>query len=169
MGQLNNKKSIEVNASINKVWEIIGPNFADISKWARGINNSWINEDIPKEFDDAPAGGRFCDVKGFGKMQEDILNYDSTNYNITWTADGEKIPGFVKRLQNSITLEKVSETKTKITSHLTADLLGVKGKLLGGVISKQFSKAIDGFFTDWKIYAETGDISATKKRELQTA
>ena len=84
MGQLNNKKIIEVNASIDKVWDIIGPNFADISNWARGINHSWINENAAKKFEDAPAGGRFCDVQGFGKMQEDILNYDPANYNITW-------------------------------------------------------------------------------------
>jgi len=46
MSKLEIKKSIEVNTNAAKTWEIIGPNFLNISDWARGVNKSWENENV---------------------------------------------------------------------------------------------------------------------------
>ncbi len=37
---------------------------------------------------------------------------------------------------------------------------------LGRMMRKNFTKLLKGFVKDWKTYAETGQVSETKKREL---
>ena len=69
MGKLNIKESIEVKINASKTWEIIGPNFLNISEWGRGVIKSWENESAPKYFENSPAGGRFCEVAGFWEIR----------------------------------------------------------------------------------------------------
>lgn len=94
MGKLDIKQTLEVQTNASKAWKIIGPNFLNIADWGRGIHKSW-NNDTARTFDEAPAGGRFCDVAGFGKFDEKILHFDAERYEITWSARGDKLPKFV--------------------------------------------------------------------------
>lgn len=166
MAKLDLKKTVEINASPEKAWEILGPKFLDISKWARSINKSYSYEQAPKNFDDAPAGGRYCEVNGFGKMQEEILHFDKQKHEITWSASGKKIPGFVSGLQNALKVESIGDNTSRVTTHITANLSGIGGFFMGGMMNKQFDKVLNGFLKDLKAYAETGEISETKQREL---
>jgi len=77
MGKLNIVDSVVINTNADKAWDIVGPNFLKISDWGRGINKSWENVSILKRIEDAPAAGRYCDVKGFGKFDERIIHYSS--------------------------------------------------------------------------------------------
>lgn len=169
MKKLDIKLSKEINASSDKVWEILGPNFLSISEWGTGILSSVNNPEANIKFENAPAGGRFCEVEGFGKFEELILHYSDDAKEITWNADSLKIPGFVKGLQNAFKIEGVSDEKCRISSNLTADLKGIMGALLGGKVKGNFEKTIEIFLTDIKIYAETGEVSPRKKRELKKA
>jgi len=166
MGKLSIKKSIEVKANASKTWELIGPNFLNISDWGRGVLRSWENESAPKHFENAPAGGRYCEVAGFGKLEETIIHYNSGKYEISWSAKGEKLPKFVSGLQNELKVEAIDENTCKVSSNLTANLGGLMGFLLGFVLKKNFNKLIHGFLNDWKTYAETGEVSETKKGEI---
>lgn len=166
MGKLNIKESIEINTGADKAWEIIGPNFLNIADWGRGISKSWNNDSVPATFDGAPAGGRFCDVTGFGTFDERIIHYDSTNHEISWSATGEKLPKFISGLQNSLKVEMVDDNICLISSNITAKLSGFGGFFLGSMIKKNFSKTLHGFINDWKIYAETGQVSEKKSKEL---
>ncbi|MFY0689963.1 MAG: SRPBCC family protein [Cyclobacteriaceae bacterium] len=169
MKKLDIKLSKEINASSDKVWEILGPNFLSISEWGTGILSSVNNADAELRFDDAPAGGRVCDIKGFGKFDERILHYSHDDKEITWSADSPKIPGFVNGLQNAFRIEELGENKSRISSNLTANMRGVGGFLFGGKIKSNFEKTIEIFLTDIKIYAETGKVSPRKERELNKA
>jgi Polyketide cyclase / dehydrase and lipid transport len=166
MKKLNIQESIVIKADSQKAWDIIGPNFLNISEWGRGINKSWKNEGAEQTFNDAPAGGRFCDVKGFGKFDERIVHYDASNKEIAWSAFGEKLPSFVTGLQNSLKVERIDDETTRISSNITANLSGIRGFLLGSIMKKNFTKLVHGFLKDWKVYTETGKVSDTKEREL---
>lgn len=159
-------ESIEINTSADKAWEIIGPNFLNIQDWGRGIKKSWNNEDVKVSFEGAPAGGRFCDLGKLGIAEESILHYDSAKREITWSAKSEKIPGFIKNLQNALKVEVLNENTCKVYTNITADATGVGGVILGGTIKKNFNKLLKGFVKDWKCYSETGEASETKKREF---
>ena len=139
MGKLDIKQSTEVNASASKAWEIIGPNFVNISDWGRGISKSWKNDSAQQNFADAPAGGRYCDVSGFGKFDERIIHFDSGNHEISWSATGEKLPGFVSDLQNALSVQTIDENSCRITSNITANLGGIQGFFLGPIMKKNFS------------------------------
>ena len=169
MKNLDIKKSKEISTSADKVWEILGPNFLSISQWGTGILSSVNNPEAKVKFEKAPAGGRFCEVKGFGEFEELILHYSHEEKEITWSADSPKIPSFVKGLQNAFKIEKVNEDKCIISSNLTADLTGIMGFLLGGKLKSSFEKTIEIFLSDIQIYAETGEVSPRKQREKRKA
>ena len=169
MGRLDIKQSIEINTNALKTWEIIGPNFLNIADWGRGIHKSWDNEAAAKNFSDAPSGGRHCDVAELGKLDEEILHYDAEKYEITWSASGEKLPGFISGLQNALVVEAINENSCRATSNLTASTSGLLGFLMGPILKMNFSKVLGGFLHDWKIYAETGQVSEKKQSELAKA
>lgn len=160
------KESIEINAPADKAWETIGPNFLNISDWGRGIKRSWNNDAVQATFEGAPAGGRFCDLGKMGIAEEHILHYDETKREITWSAKSDKIPGFIQHLQNALKVEVLDENTCMVTTNITADATGIGGKMMGGMIKKNFSKLLQGFVVDWKNYSEFGEASAIKKREM---
>ena len=166
MGKLDIKKSIEINTPSAKAWGIIGPNFLNIGDWGRGVNKSWKNEDIKTSIEGTPAGGRFCDVGSFGVADEKIIHYNEQTQEISWSASISKMPGFVKNLQNQLKVEPLSKNTCRVTTNLTADLTGIGGLFMGGMIKKNMKTLLKGFVKDWKTYAETGQVSETKKREL---
>lgn len=166
MGKLDIKHSIEVKTTASKAWEVIGPNFLNIADWGRGIKKSWKNDSAEKSFANAPAGGRFCEVAGFGTFDERIINYNSIEHEISWSATGAKLPKFISGLQNALKVEIIDDNTCQISSNITANLNGIGGFLLGTMIKKNFSKTLHGFINDWKIYVETGQVSEKKLKEL---
>ena len=140
MGNLNIKESIEINTPSAKAWDIIGPNFVHIADWGRGVNKSWKNEDVTTSIEGAPAGGRFCDVGKFGVADEKIIHYSEQNKEISWSAIISKMPGFVKNLQNELKVESISEDTCSVTTNITADLTGIGGFVMGGMIKKKYRR-----------------------------
>jgi len=167
MKKIDIKELAVLSVGADKAWEVVGPNFINIAAWGRGINKSWKNEDAEIRFDGAPAGGRFCDLGKFGIADERILHYDQQAKEITWSAKVAAFPGFLSNLQNALSVEAIDENSCQISSNITADLSGIRGWLLGGALKKNFQKLASGFLKDWKTYAVTGEISASKKRELE--
>ena len=161
------KQSVEVNTNASKAWEVIGPNFLNIADWGRGIKKSWKNDSAEEHFADAPAGGRFCEVTGFGTFDERIIHYNSKKHEISWSATGKKLPKFISGLQNAIKVEEIDSNTCLISSNITANLKGILGFLMGSTIKKNFSKTLYGFLNDWKTYAETGQVSEKKSKELE--
>lgn len=166
MKKLDIKESIKINTSANKAWEIIGPNFLNIADWGPGISKSWNNESVSVTFEGAPAGGRFCDLGKFGRADEQIVHYDQTQKEITWSAKIDKMPGFLVGLQNALKVEGISENSCQVSTNITANLTGLRGVLFGIPLKSNFTKLQKVFLKDWKTYAETGEVSETKKREL---
>ena len=166
MSKLDVKESIEIDTPAAKAWEIIGPNFVNIADWGRGVSKSWKNDEASSLIEGAPAGGRFCDVGKFGIADEKIIHYSEQRREISWSARISKMPGFVKNLQNELKVEKINEDTCRVTTNITADLKGIGGLLMGGMIKKNMRKLLKGFVKDWKTYAETGEVSETKKREM---
>lgn len=166
MRKLDIKESIEIDTPAAKAWGIIGPNFVNIADWGRGISKSWKNDDVPSSIQGAPAGGRFCDLGKFGIADEKIVHYDEQRREISWSASISKMPGFVKNLQNELKVEEINDNTCRVSTNITADLKGIGGFLMGGMMKKNMTKLLKGFVKDWKAYAETGEVSETKKREL---
>ena len=166
MGKIDIKESIEINTPAAKAWEIIGPNFVNIGDWGRGINKSWKNDKIAISIQGAPAAGRFCDLGKFGTADEKIVHYSVDNKEVSWSASIDKMPRFLQNLKNDLKVEIISESSCRVTTNITADLKGIGGFFMGGMMKRNFAKLLKGFVKDWKTYTETGEVSETKKREL---
>ena len=148
--KINIKESIEINTSADKAWEVIGPNFLNIADWGRGVKKSWNNDAVKPTFEGAPAGGRFCDLGKYGTVEESVLHFDQNKREITWSAKSDKLPGFVKNLQNALKVEVINENTCKATTNITANATGIAGLFMGGMIKKNFAKQLAGFVKDWK-------------------
>lgn len=160
------KNSFTINTSADRVWQVIAKEFLDISKWARDVNASYDSFSKTTIPEGAPAAGRFCEVSGFGKVDELIIHFDDKNKELTWTASADKMPGFVTNLQNAWTIKEIDSNKSLVTSQLSADLSGILGTIMYPLMKMNFSKLVKGFIEDFTIYSETGNISETKKKQL---
>lgn len=166
MGKLSVKDSVEINAPADKAWEIIGPNFLNISDWGSGILKSWNNEKAPIAIEGAPAGGRFCDLGKYGIFEENLIHYAPAKREVAWTAKSDKLPGFIKNIQNALQVEAIDEENCRVSTNITAEATGIAGLLTGGIVRKNFARQLKGFLQDWKAYAETGEVSGAKKRQM---
>ena len=166
MGKLKVQLSADITAGVDRVWEILAQDFLNIADWARGVESSRDNPEATAVLEGAPAGGRYCDVKGLGKIDERIVHFDAEGHEITWTASASKLPDFVSGLQNAVTVKVLDANTTRVTSNISANLSGFMGIFMAPMMKRNLSKTIGGFLEDLDIYAVTGRISETKQRQL---
>jgi acylphosphatase len=165
MGKISVEHTVEINSPASKTWTIVGPGFINIAAWGSAILKSWENETITTRINNAPVGGRLCEVKGFGTMDEQIIHYDAAKMEMGWSAFTPKLPGFVKNLKNEVKVEAHGDNGSRATMCISADLSGIGGFLMSSFLKMNFGKTLQGLLRDLKAYAETGVVSDLKKRE----
>lgn len=147
-------KNITVNAPVEKVWDILGPNYVDAGNWASAVFVS-REQNGTKKVADAPVAGRICQTS-LGPFTESIEDYNLAAYRIAYSASGAKMPGFVKSLVNAWHLESVGTNQTRVEMDLNADIAFPFSFLMGWMMKMQFNKALSETIEDLKYYAETG-------------
>ncbi len=80
---------------------------------------------------------------------------------VSYSATGEKMPGFMKGLRNTWHLTP-SGNGTKASMTLKADIAFPMNILMGWMMKMQFKKALTETIDDLKVYAETGRPSPRK-------
>ena len=160
-------KTIQINASVDDVWTILGPNYTQVGDWASSVYASGARAGIPKVAD-APAAGRICQTS-LGPFTETIETYDAERHHVAYTATGDKMPGFVKRLVNAWSVHP-SGSGSRVEMKLSAELAFPFNLLMGPMMRMQFSKVLQQATEELKHYAETGTphprktkIDASKK------
>jgi hypothetical protein len=169
MGKLEISKSIKINASSEDVWRIVSDEFTSIGEWATAVDHSGVNLDLGEAPDGAPVAGRVCAAPGFGDINETIVAHDAALRTLTFEATASKIPGFVKNLQNRLQVKPLGPDTCEFSSSLNADATGVMGAVMGPMMRRKFSSALDMLMKDLKVYAETGSPSASKQEALAKA
>lgn len=159
------KTSEVINASADKLWEITGPGFGDVGKWSTNVDHAEASG--TPEFEGAVCSSRSCDLnaKGFSKINERITAYDAQNRTLSFNID-QGTPGFVTDANSTWEIIKVSETTSKIRVTSTLELKRFMGSLMGGMLEKNLNSVIPTIISDLKIYAETGEISESKKARI---
>ena len=158
------RQSEPIAVSTDRLWEIIGPGFADVGKWATSIDYSEGSGN--SSIDGAPCDERACDIsaKGFDKVGEKITKYDATNQKVSYRVL-HGMPGFVKFAENNWEVVKVGD-KSALKMNLTMQLGKFMGAIMGGMFNRSLQKTFTGMFEDIKVYAETGDVSKAKKERM---
>jgi len=114
-------KSVNVNVSADKLWEIIGPGFAKAGEWSSAIDHSTSFGE--GQFEGAVCDTRSCDLsaKGFTSVDERITEYDDANQTMAFDVY-QGMPGFVTQMNSRhiITDEGDGKSKDEIGDLLSA-------------------------------------------------
>ena len=145
--------SVLIEAPIEKVWEVIAEEFADIGIWFSGVSHS---EGFGVPAGDSPYSIRACKMTttGLDTIKEEITEFDKENYLLRYALfDG--LPLFVKNAENIWKLEGRDEG-TFVTCTTKMRVTGVLGFATKGMMRRTNRKALESMTEEVKHYIETG-------------
>jgi len=76
------EKKVVIQASAEEVWNVLGRDFENVSKWATLVSNSEINTEAAV-VNNSPVGGRLCNTS-IGKISEEFTEYDDQNMSFSF-------------------------------------------------------------------------------------
>jgi len=155
-------KQITINASAEKVWSVLGRDFANIGVWATSVPHSAANNEAPR-VNNSPVGGRVCNTD-FGDVSEEFTSYDDDKKSLSFKGVFES--KMFKSLISTNEVVSVDENtaEVKITPQVELTFIGT---LMSPMIKMQLNKAIDKILNDLKYYVENGKPSPSKLASQQ--
>lgn len=158
-------KQFTVNASANRLWEIMGIQFADISKWASSVYASHGHYNGTR-LQEAPYSGRVCETS-IGTLKEQILLYDDQSRTISYDAKGKQMPFFVTNMKNTWTFTPLAEGRCKGEMNLEVSLLPVFNLIMGPVMKMRMGGVLDQSIEELTYFAENKAIHVRKLEAQQ--
>ena len=162
MGAITIDKTDTINASSERIWEILSDGFTDIGSWASAVDHSEAHDKAAAPAG-ASAGGRTCQVPGFGFTDERFTHFDEANKTLSFSVEAEKIPGFFKNMESTWKVVSTGPNTSTVTTKIAGEATGVKGALVRPMMKRKFSGLLDQGYEDLKVYAETGQVSDAKR------
>ena len=158
-------KSVIVNVSSDKLWEIIGPGFAKAGEWSSAIDHSSASGE--GKFDGAVCDTRSCDLsaKGFSSVDERITDYSHENKTMAFDVY-QGMPGFVTHMNSRHVITDAGNGKSKDEIQITMQMKPLMGALMGGMLKKNLGNLLDSALEDLRVFAETGKPSDLKKARM---
>jgi Polyketide cyclase / dehydrase and lipid transport len=153
-----------IDASADRVWEIVGHQFTRIGEWATAIPTSRPSSQTPSAAG-APAAGRVCEtgLPIVPLVEETIVAYDEGGRTLTYTGAG--LPHFVKEARNRWTVVAVDDRRARVRVEATIELRAV-GLLLAVPFRLWSARVGAKTLDDLKHYVEVGRPSRAKQRQL---
>lgn len=154
-----------INVSADSLWSICRE-FDKTATWTSTLNHSYANDEPQHE--GASCSSRTCETNiGKGnKVVEELTMFSDEkkelSYNLT-----EGAPGFITLANNHWKVIEVGDNQSIIEMNVTMHMKKLAGFFLGGLIARQMKKQVSIVLEELKIYAETGEVSAAKKKQLQ--
>ncbi len=151
----------EINAQADKVWELLGPQFADISEWASGLeySRSITQDEVPADYSvdpSAPILGR-ATPNPLGELREILIKYSDADK--TFTFRGAGLPPMVSRATNTTKVTEIGTNKCLVTMDIQMDLRG-PFKLFDPILRRRFAtspKGPAGVIQDLKAHSESSN------------
>ncbi len=148
----------EINASAEKVWEILAHQFAEIGEWAPNVPSSRVVEmsEVPAEFKvakDAPVPGRVVS-NPLGDVTETLTEYSEENKTFKFEAAGPA-PMF-SHSNNTTRVVDQGTNKCMVTFDLQLQPKGVF-KIFSPILKRRFETSKfgpAGVIQDLKVYVE---------------
>ncbi len=143
-------RQIEIKASADKVWKIVGTDFNNISEWSSSVSESHAASDT------SPHGGRVCQIKGGGELVETLRLFDDDQRELAFTLKSKSIPFFVQNLESKWSIEPKGDDESIV--HINADiqLMPMFRQLISGRVGKIFMKQADELLGDLQYFVENG-------------
>lgn len=154
-----------INVSADSLWAICRE-FDKTAEWTSTLNHSFGSGE-PKH-KGATCSSRTCETnigKGNKVVEELVLFNDEKRelaYNLT-----EGAPGFIPLASNHWKIVEIGPNQSKIIMNITMHMKHFASFFLSGLITKQMKKQVTIVQNELKIYAETGEVSEAKKRQIK--
>lgn len=161
------------NVSADRLWQVFGEAYPEIGRWSSGVFAS-----KPRK-GDGPGGaafeGRICETR-FGKLTETITSYDPVARSITYLVKGEKMPGFVKRMENNWEFSDTGNGQSQIKMRLNGDLAFPFSIFMGWMMKRQLKNDLRSNIEELIHFAESNQphprkikVDATTKAQKAKA
>lgn len=161
--QLQDTLIVEVDT--DAIWEIVAHRFADVGEWSSAVVSSGPNPDAATP-EGAVVGGRVCEVPGIGSLNETFTSYSEQDKQFTFRATG--MPSFITLAQNTVTVRSLGPDRSEVGLDIQMETNAI-GKVMGPMFRIRLKSTLDSFLTELKAYAEKGEISAKKRKQLTKA
>lgn len=163
------EKTIPINAPADAVWAVLAHDFHNAYKWASSIEHSAARVAGPPP-GDAPfeTAGRACQTS-LGPIRETLEYYDEAQMRFGYSAEGDKMPFFVKHLQNNWRVRPNGPERSTVSMALEAKLLPVFAQLMGPIMRRQFNTVLTEATEELKFYIEHGRPHARKVEAMAVA
>lgn len=155
----------DVAASMHYLWSITAEDFAGIGRWATSVPRSAAREG--PAVGGAPVAGRTCavNVPGFSHLDERLIRYEPDNRVFAYRAESG-MPSFVTDATNTWQLTEVGPEATRVSMTVEVSTRGLVGTVALPMLWLNIQRTLRSVERDLTHYAETGDVSRAKKRQL---
>lgn len=166
---MNFRKSVTIDAPLDKVWQIAATDFHRIELWASSVHSSEADEHLPSP-DGAEVGGRVC-ATDLGDLNEHFAHFDDATKRFTVAFDG--LPFFVRDARNAWRLRALGPNRTEVVSEVTLEFNAFPGSLLGPLMRGRYQMKIEQLLEELQHFAEHGaphprKVAALAKRSART-
>jgi ribosome-associated toxin RatA of RatAB toxin-antitoxin module len=153
-------KQIDVNASAQSAWDIL-QDLGTVDKWISSVHHSQASGNAQGET-------RICQTE-LGPFEETIITFDEKKLLLSYSAKGEKMPFFVKHLQNNWKIQPLSAESCRVLMRMDCTIMFPFTIFPGPIMKMKFNSILNDAIHEFKHYVETGKPAKTKLKALEKA
>lgn len=146
------KRQIPISKSIEDVWEVLGNQFGEISKWSSLIKES-------KVYGDSKLEGLSYSIRETNTTQgitkQEMTSFNPEQHSLSYKALSGT-PFFIKTVNANWFLSKLNDDSAQLNMSVDVETKGIMGVILGPVAKMKLGKLGDELVDDLKYYLENG-------------
>lgn len=154
------RKQIDVNVSAEKAWAIL-QDLGTVDQWGSSVHQS-------KASGNGEGETRVCETD-LGPFKETVVVFDETSMELSYKAEGDKMPFFVRHLQNNWKIEPTSADRCRVNMRLDCEIMFPFTIFPGPLMRMKFSSVTGVVVKEFKHFVETGKPSDTKLKAMRKA
>ena len=148
---------ITINQSADHVWNVIGGQFNDVSRWAVRMLSSKANENVDG------LGGRIVNTVEYGEAFETLYQFDNEQRQLAYNLRADGIPPMLKDVTTAWQVEAQGENASVARVTFQAGLMMPEAE---GMLSERVQVGLSPLLAQLKHYAETGEPHPDKQAQL---
>jgi uncharacterized membrane protein len=145
------KKTLIIGKPIAQVWEVLGNQFGEISKWSSLIKESKVYGD--SKLADLDYSIRETNTKN-GITKQEMISFDPKKYSLSYKSISGT-PAIIKEVRAHWRLTKKDANSTGLFLDFSSDMKGI-GYLLEPFAKIRLGKVADELLDELRYYLENG-------------
>ena len=154
------QQQININASADKVWKILGTDFGAVDEWAARMLDSQGDKAL------GPKGGRVVQTVEYGEATETLYQFDDKKRELAYTVEAAGIPPVLSDVTTGWRVEPQGDDQA-------AAEITFAGKLadpaMSDMLHGRLQEGLDKLLPELKYYAENDQPHPNKQAQLAAA